>query len=460
MKVNNFRNSGATAVIEGVGDHGCEYMTGGRAVILGKTGRNFAAGMSGGIAYVLDVENKFAMQCNKAMVDLDPVDLEEDKEWLRSTVQEFTSATGSEVGRQLLENWSESVSKFVKVFPHEYRRALQELEEEAENKNKAPVSLLDPKVDLDIRAAYAIDNTPAVPGMVTKVVLPLEQGETNSEEEEDNLAVKAKAMAPPIRSFIPPIKVFETETKLSSNNGINGTNGVKETNGIKRMNGVDSTNGTNGHTNGTNGMNGMNGTRDIEDSIADLAMKKKKRETLLDKTRGFVKYRRESKMYRDPQQRQQDWEEIFDFKGVSFNQYSTTTIARHLISTLSLQVRRGLKTQAARCMDCGVPFCHSTSHGCPLGNIIPKFNDLVFKSDWKEALKQLTQTNNFPEFTGRVCPAPCEGACVLGINEPPVIIKKIIDFKIFFFFFAIIVDILIFITNFISTVTIIVPIAR
>ena len=76
-------------------------------------------------------------------------------------------------------------------------------------------------------------------------------------------------------------------------------------------------------------------------------------------------------------------------------------------------------------MDCGVPFCHSTSHGCPLGNIIPKFNDLVFHSDWKEALNQLTQTNNFPEFTGRVCPAPCEGSCVLGINEPPVTIKNI-----------------------------------
>ena len=76
-------------------------------------------------------------------------------------------------------------------------------------------------------------------------------------------------------------------------------------------------------------------------------------------------------------------------------------------------------------MDCGVPFCHSTSHGCPLGNIIPKFNDLVFHNDWKEALNQLTQTNNFPEFTGRVCPAPCEGSCVLGINEPPVTIKNI-----------------------------------
>ena len=76
-------------------------------------------------------------------------------------------------------------------------------------------------------------------------------------------------------------------------------------------------------------------------------------------------------------------------------------------------------------MECGVPFCHSTTNGCPLGNIIPKFNDLVFKDNWKEALNQLLQTNNFPEFTGRVCPAPCEGACVLGINEPPVTIKNI-----------------------------------
>lgn len=75
-------------------------------------------------------------------------------------------------------------------------------------------------------------------------------------------------------------------------------------------------------------------------------------------------------------------------------------------------------------MECGVPFCQS-SHGCPLGNIIPRWNDLVYKDDWYEAIRQLLQTNNFPEFTGRVCPAPCEGACVLGINEPPVAIKTI-----------------------------------
>jgi len=79
-----------------------------------------------------------------------------------------------------------------------------------------------------------------------------------------------------------------------------------------------------------------------------------------------------------------------------------------------------VKTQAARCMDCGVPFCMS---GCPLGNLIPEWNDLVYRGQWKQALKALHATNNFPEFTGRVCPAPCETSCVLGINEPPVTIK-------------------------------------
>jgi glutamate synthase (NADPH/NADH) small chain len=81
-----------------------------------------------------------------------------------------------------------------------------------------------------------------------------------------------------------------------------------------------------------------------------------------------------------------------------------------------------LNHQAARCMDCGVPFCHS---GCPLGNIIPEFNDAVYRQDWKEAYDVLTSTNNFPEFTGRICPAPCESSCVLGINQPPVAIEEI-----------------------------------
>ena len=81
-----------------------------------------------------------------------------------------------------------------------------------------------------------------------------------------------------------------------------------------------------------------------------------------------------------------------------------------------------LRTQAARCMDCGIPFCHT---GCPINNIIPDWNDLVYRDHWKEAIRVLHSTNNFPEFTGRLCPAPCEAACVLGINEPPVTIKQI-----------------------------------
>src|SRR2546429_5024842 len=81
-----------------------------------------------------------------------------------------------------------------------------------------------------------------------------------------------------------------------------------------------------------------------------------------------------------------------------------------------------LKDQTARCMDCGIPFCH---HGCPLGNVIPDWNDLVYRDRWRTAIDRLHATNNFPEFTGRLCPAPCEGACVLGINNDPVTIKSI-----------------------------------
>src|SRR3982750_3099045 len=90
-----------------------------------------------------------------------------------------------------------------------------------------------------------------------------------------------------------------------------------------------------------------------------------------------------------------------------------------------------LRTQGARCMDCGIPFCHTgtlisgMASGCPINNLIPEWNDLVYRGLWKEALERLHKTNNFPEFTGRVCPAPCEGSCVLGINAPPVTIKNI-----------------------------------
>ncbi|XP_015120846.1 glutamate synthase [NADH], amyloplastic isoform X2 [Diachasma alloeum] len=279
------RNSGAVVVVEGVGDHGCEYMTGGCAVILGLTGRNFAAGMSGGIAYVLDVDGSFKSKCNPEMVELLPLNKPEDIKYVKKLLEEFVEKTGSLIAEDLLVTWPEPTTRFVKVFPYEYQRALQQMTEAEESPE------------------------------------PVLNGKENGS----------------------PIK-------------------------------------------------------DIEDSIEDGDLAQKK----LDKIKGFMKYKRHPANYRPVEKRLEDWNEIYNFQGV----------------------RKGLKVQAARCMECGVPFCQS-SYGCPLGNIIPKWNDLVFQSNWQEALRQLLQTNNFPEFTGRVCPAPCEGACVLGISEPPVTIKNI-----------------------------------
>jgi glutamate synthase (NADPH/NADH) large chain len=118
------RNSGATAVVEGVGDHGCEYMTGGRAVVLGATGRNFAAGMSGGIAYVYDPGDVFPGRVNMVDVDLDPLD-DDDQEWLREIIRRHEMETSSAVAARLLEFWHEEVRNFVKVMPKDYKRVLE-----------------------------------------------------------------------------------------------------------------------------------------------------------------------------------------------------------------------------------------------------------------------------------------------------------------------------------------------
>ena len=117
------------------------------------------------------------------------------------------------------------------------------------------------------------------------------------------------------------------------------------------------------------------------------------------KTTGFMEYTREVAERRPPAERINDWFEIYR----PFPEPN-------------------LRSQAARCMDCGVPFCHT---GCPLTNLIPDWNDLIYHGRWHDAVRQLHSTNNFPEFTGRICPAPCEASCVLGINEPPVTIKQI-----------------------------------
>ncbi len=116
--------------------------------------------------------------------------------------------------------------------------------------------------------------------------------------------------------------------------------------------------------------------------------------------RGFLKHReRELPQYRPVDERVHDWKEVYEPLPMAT-----------------------LQTQASRCMDCGIPFCNE---GCPLGNLIPDWNDLVYRDHWKQAIDRLHATNNFPEFTGRLCPAPCEGACVLGINQPPVTIKQV-----------------------------------
>jgi glutamate synthase (NADPH) small chain len=129
---------------------------------------------------------------------------------------------------------------------------------------------------------------------------------------------------------------------------------------------------------------------------------------MMGKPTGFMEYPRELPLARPPAQRVHDWRE--------FHEHADGAM---------------LQKQGARCMDCGVPFCHTgamiegLASGCPINNLIPEWNDLVYRGHWKEALERLHKTNNFPEFTGRVCPAPCEGSCVLGINESPVTIKSI-----------------------------------
>ncbi|MCU1693299.1 MAG: glutamate synthase small subunit, partial [Frankiales bacterium] len=114
---------------------------------------------------------------------------------------------------------------------------------------------------------------------------------------------------------------------------------------------------------------------------------------------GFLKNGRELPTRRPVDVRIRDWKEVYE----EFP-------------------KEHLHDQAARCMDCGIPFCHN---GCPLGNLIPEWNDLVYRDDWADASERLHATNNFPEFTGRLCPAPCEAACVLGINDDPVTIKQV-----------------------------------
>ena len=134
------RNSGATVVVEGVGDHGCEYMTGGRVVVLGRTGRNFAAGMSGGVAYVLDVHGNFAKRCNREMVDLETLSEPDDIDFLQVAIMKHVTLTGSRYAEQLLSDWAALQRQMVKVMPREYKRALAEQAKKREEEAVVTVS--------------------------------------------------------------------------------------------------------------------------------------------------------------------------------------------------------------------------------------------------------------------------------------------------------------------------------
>lgn len=321
------RNSGVHAVVEGMGDHGCEYMTGGRVVVLGTTGRNFAAGMSGGIAYVLDMAHTFPSKVNMEMVELGKVTDPREIAELRGLIEDHRHYTGSEVADRVLHDFHHLLPMFVRVMPLDYKRVLEEqaAKTKEEKMRRSNVDLVPSRTVSQVNLA--------------------------SGELEDVLASK-KALSRANSGFNAPLPRHEPSMP------------------------------------------------DLEDSMVD-DVAAKSRQMKLDKSRGFMKYKRLGEAYRPPRKRVRDWKEL-----------STRLTESEL------------KYQSARCMDCGVPFCQSDS-GCPISNIIPKWNDLVFKGQWQDALNRLLMTNNFPEFTGRVCPAPCEGACVLGINEAPVGIKSI-----------------------------------
>ncbi|MFC1490762.1 glutamate synthase large subunit, partial [Candidatus Latescibacterota bacterium] len=256
------RNSGAVSVVEGLGDHGCEYMTGGIVVVLGETGNNFAAGMSGGIAYVYDKSEIFDTRCNLDMVDIESVIDKDDELFLHNLIKKHYKYTKSPLAQRILNNWHSSLPLFAKVMPIEYKLSLE-------------------------RIQYKEDPEKETLSATEEVFLPS--------------YMEHKRKNPPKR----PIK-----------------------------------------------------------------------------------------------------ERIGDYKEIE-----------------KLLPEKEVELQASRCRDCGIPYCHS--FGCPVSNKIPDWNLLVIGKAWEQALESLHSTNNFPEITGRICPAPCESACTLAINMPPVSIRHI-----------------------------------
>eukprot|EP00930_Biecheleria_cincta_P019754 TRINITY_DN1500_c0_g1_i2.p1 TRINITY_DN1500_c0_g1~~TRINITY_DN1500_c0_g1_i2.p1 ORF type:complete len:1868 (-),score=328.61 TRINITY_DN1500_c0_g1_i2:316-5919(-) len=317
------RNSGVWAVVEGAGDHCCEYMTGGRVAVLGPCGSNFAAGMSGGVAWVWDPDDKFEPQVNLEMVEISRMKhgtgsrlaaYPHESDDLQMLLQEHVRFTGSTVASDLLSRWPAALAEFVRVFPVDYRKALDKTDRGAAGTRQF------------------------------KEWLPSSTGLSSPSKPESAVASQKKKV------FRMPVHDIEDMAKITARPFV--VNDVKQ----------------------------------------------------LEGNRGFLQLSRADIKKRPVEQRSSDFLEIYEHKDV-----------------------QKVRTQASRCMDCGTPFCHqsvTTASGCPLGNLIPEWNELVKNGDMRTAFERLRQTNNFPEFTGRVCPAPCEAACVLGIIDDPVAIKS------------------------------------
>ena len=292
------RNSGATAVVEGTGDHGCEYMTGGTVVVLGATGRNFAAGMSGGVAYVYDADGTFAQRCNQSMCELVPVVAEAEQ----ARAEKDLAALGK--GRNRHAGRADEV-------------LLRELIERHLRFTGSTVAL-------------------AHPGRLGGGARAVRQGVPQRVQAGAHRDVRARR---------------------------------------REAGGRDEAEGR-----------GVGHGSDSSSKVVTRAMARVTSQsvgTYMGKITGFLELQRIQEAAEPAPERVRHYREF----------------------VLALKDDEAAK-QGARCMDCGIPFCQS---GCPVNNIIPDWNDLVYRHQWQQALDVLHSTNNFPEFTGRVCPAPVRG---------------------------------------------------
>ena len=302
------RNSGAVTVVEGTGDHGCEYMTGGTVVVLGQTGRNFAAGMSGGIAYVYDEEGDFAKQCNMSMVALESVQSPaEPRMKARALGTPKLRGGASQTDEAILKGLIERHFKYT-------------------GSTRA-------------RACWTTGRMPA-----------------RSSSRSSRPSTSGRW---PRGDALPGSPEVTASTKMAPR---------------------------------------------VSMSRGGRARKRDKAHIHMGKVTGFMEFQRLQEAAEPTTERTRHYKEF----------------------TLRLSDDQA-KVQGARCMDCGIPFCH---YSCPVNNLIPDWNDMVYRGAYRDALDNLHLTNNFPEFTGRICPAPCEAACTLSINNDPVTIKSIEHFII------------------------------